>query len=76
MTVWDNAAVYIWLDNLKLYADLHPASAVESRAQLGLCAHEQPIQLTDRYTTQVMQMKAGSPVTTFADNFNLPQSRR
>ncbi len=76
ITVWDNAAVYIWLDDLKHCAELHlPLHPKQGHSLGSMTAHEQPIQLTHLYTVQVMQMKPGTLARTFADNVDLPQAK-
>ena len=56
MTVWDNAAVYIWLDDLKHYAELHLPLHLNQGHSLGsVTAYEQPVPLTHMYTMQVIQ---------------------
>ena len=47
LTVWDNTAVYIWLDDLKHYAESHlPLHPNQGHSLGSMTAHEQSIQLT------------------------------
>ena len=58
LTVWDNAAVYIWLDDLKHYAESHlPLHPNQGHSLGSMTAHEQSIQLTHVLITKIKKTK-------------------